>query len=274
MSAARPVLETGLSADAAKKRRATIGGSDANIILSGDERAILRLWEVKTSRAEPDDLSRVLPVRMGIQTEPLNLAWFEEVTGKPVERGSGQLAHPDYPWMTCHPDGLIRAEAAVLECKHVNAFARMEDVRARYMPQLHHNMLVTGWRKAYLSVFIGTLAHEWCEVPYDGWYAAEMMDRLIAFRNAVQADEPPVKSGEAVPLPAHSDMREIFMDGNNEWADAAHDWLANRKQAGWFAGAAKRLKAMTASDVRRASGHGVEVRRTRNNSLRISEARR
>lgn len=196
-------LEPGLSAQAAGERRASLGGSDANIILSGDEDAVRRLWEVKTGRARPDDLSGVLPVRMGIQTEPLNAAWFEEVTGKTVERDAGRLVHPDHAWMTCHPDGLIRDEAAVLECKHVNAFARMEDVCARYMPQLHHNMLVTGWRRAYLSVFIGTQKYEWREIAYDSWYAAEMMDRLIAFWTAVREDRPPGAAARAAgrPLP-------------------------------------------------------------------------
>lgn len=268
------VLKRGLSADAIEKRKASIGGSDANTIMSGDDKAILHLWEVKTGRAEPEDLSWVLPVQMGIQTEPLNRKWFEHVTGKTLAycpHGSHRRTHPEYPWMTCNLDGIVEDEAAVLECKHVNAFSNIEEVRQKYMPQLHHNMIVTGWRKAYLSIFIGTLKHEWCEVEYDGWYAGELMDREIAFWKAVQDREPPVHLGDPVPVPAFTDMRSMDMEGNNAWADAAHDWLANKKQAGWFKKAEKNLKTLVEADVREAFGHGVRVKRAKNNSLRISE---
>ena len=42
---------------AASKRRAFIGGSDARIIMSNDEKALLRLWREKRGEIEPEDLS-------------------------------------------------------------------------------------------------------------------------------------------------------------------------------------------------------------------------
>ena len=38
------------------ERRLFIGGSDANVILSGDAERILRLWREKRGEAEPEDL--------------------------------------------------------------------------------------------------------------------------------------------------------------------------------------------------------------------------
>ncbi len=35
-----------------------IGGSDARIVMSRDEQALLRLWREKRGEAEPEDLSR------------------------------------------------------------------------------------------------------------------------------------------------------------------------------------------------------------------------
>jgi hypothetical protein len=54
--------ETGMSGcetDGAARfgRRAFIGGSDARIIMSSDEAALIRLWREKRGEAEPEDLS-------------------------------------------------------------------------------------------------------------------------------------------------------------------------------------------------------------------------
>jgi predicted phage-related endonuclease len=38
-------------------RRTFIGGSDARIIMGGDEAALLRLWREKRGEVEPEDLS-------------------------------------------------------------------------------------------------------------------------------------------------------------------------------------------------------------------------
>ena len=40
-----------------ESRRSFIGGSDARIIMGGDEAALLRLWREKRGEAEPADLS-------------------------------------------------------------------------------------------------------------------------------------------------------------------------------------------------------------------------
>jgi predicted phage-related endonuclease len=40
-------------------RRHFIGGSDARIIMGGDEQALIRLWRQKRGEVEPEDLSLV-----------------------------------------------------------------------------------------------------------------------------------------------------------------------------------------------------------------------
>ena len=52
-----------------KDRRKSLGGSDANRIMRGDWHS---LWLEKTGRKEPEDLSWVLPVLIGIATEDLH----------------------------------------------------------------------------------------------------------------------------------------------------------------------------------------------------------
>ena len=43
-----------------------IGGSDAEVIMGKDEKALLRLWKEKRGRAAPLDLSDVLIVQLGL----------------------------------------------------------------------------------------------------------------------------------------------------------------------------------------------------------------
>ena len=46
-------------------RRGFVGGSDARIIMGGNESALIRLWREKRGEAEPEDLTRDLLVQLG-----------------------------------------------------------------------------------------------------------------------------------------------------------------------------------------------------------------
>jgi predicted phage-related endonuclease len=63
------------------ERRRFIGGSDARIIMSPDESALIRLWKEKRGEAEPEDLSDNLIVQLGVATEPLNRTWSAMLGG-------------------------------------------------------------------------------------------------------------------------------------------------------------------------------------------------
>jgi hypothetical protein len=49
--------------------------------MRGTDQEIEHLWRLKRGEVEPEDLSGVLPVAMGVVTEELNRHWFEQVTG-------------------------------------------------------------------------------------------------------------------------------------------------------------------------------------------------
>jgi predicted phage-related endonuclease len=260
----------GLSADAIAKRVRSIGGSDANTIMSGDEAAILSLWEQKTGRRSADDLSDVLPVVMGSFTEPLNAAWFVKQTGLGIDdRGLALVCSRD-SWRTATLDG--RAEdGAVWEAKHVGSFWKDDALLAKYQPQLHHNMAVAGATRAHLSVFKGNADWLHFTVDYDEAYGAAVREAERKFWLAVQADEPPVPYA-APPPPAADALREVDMTGNNAFAAFAADWLANRAAAKAFDKAAKELKALVEPDVKLAHGHGVKISRSKAGALSIGEA--
>ena len=267
-------MKLGLTDEQRAARKGKIGGSDANTLMNGDAAAILRLWEEKTGKREPENLDDVLPVIMGQWSEPLNAYWFKRRTGRPVAETGTSRVHPVIPWMACTLDGMTTTEGgeeAIWEAKHVNQFSKMPDVTQKYMPQLHHNMAVCGVSRAVLSVFIGTMTWECDEIKLDQWYLAEIIDRERAFWEAIQADTPPPGMDPvAAPTPPE-EWRTVDMTGSNEWASAAADWLENRDAARAFGKAEKAVKEMVEDDVGMAFGHGLQVKRSKNRALRISE---
>ena len=265
------IQQFGLTAEQILKRRDGIGGSDANIIMGGDPAAILHLWEIKTGQAESENLSRVLPVQMGTWTEPLNRHWYTLMTGNEVTRAGETETDFDLPWMRCTLDGEVRAEAAIFEAKHVNAFAKIEEVAQKYMPQLHHNMRVCGLHKAVLSVFMGTLKYEHFLVEADPFYTATLIDAEMKFWDCVKTMTPPGEVVQAVSPTLPVQFRTVDMTGSNEWADAAFSWRENKLGASIFENATKALKGSIEFDVGEAFGHGVQIKRSKAGALTIRE---
>src|SRR5262245_21217785 len=98
-------------------RRFFIGGSDARIIMGGDETALLRLWRQKRGEIEPEDLSANLIVQLGLATETLNRHWFERNTGQTVECVQHRRRHAVLRWMAATLDGIVAGTGTVFEAK-------------------------------------------------------------------------------------------------------------------------------------------------------------
>lgn len=205
--------ETGLSAEAVAKRRSGIGGSDANVILSGDPGAVLHLWRVKRGEVEPESLDDVLPVMLGQWTEDFSRQWFERQTGLTVEAANKSYRHPDHEWMACSVDGLIRhpgGRLTVFEAKHCSARATAPELIARYTPQLTHNMLVTGADDAVLSVIYGNARWEAYSIDLDLFYAAELIEAEQEFWDCVQTGRRPI--ARRVPAPPQRLRLSLWSD--------------------------------------------------------------
>ena len=253
------------------ERRSRIGGSDAAAIVNGDW---LPLWLLKSNRAEEEDLAWVLPVQIGLVTEELNLRFFEHANGHQVF-GRGQVyRHPDHQYIGTTIDGLVMIEGApaIVQCKHVNAFAKIEEVERRYYPQVAHEMLCTGALLGYLSVFIGTLRHKIIEIRRDEAYTAQLLELEAAFWGYVERDEPP-PSQDPLVTPARPDpVRAVDMTDNNAWTYWAGDWLATLGASQICDRAARELRKLVEPDVAEATGAGVRVKRSKDGKLLLREA--
>lgn len=259
----------GKTAEWHSERMKGIGGSDATRIMSEDW---VDLWLEKMGRKEPEDLSRNLAVQMGTWTEPLNRFWFEHETGINVRTNGNPFVHPDYEFMRANLDGWT--DDGIFEAKHVSAFSKEEEIIGRYYAQLHHCMAVANGKVAYLSVFFGSNKWSSFTVEYDAAYAADLIAREQEFWGYVERDEMPPSVSAAAPVAiAFDTMREVDMTGNNAWSTYAHDWLVTQQAAKTFDGATKALKELVEADVKKASGHGIVISRSKAGALSIKGAK-
>jgi predicted phage-related endonuclease len=267
------------SAEWHEQRQKYIGGSDANIIMSGDPDAVHDLWLLKTGQKEPDDLSWVLPVQIGQATEKLNIKFYEKATFRKVSSRNERFRVNHLvaegmtsflPIMCCEVDGITETNPAiVVEAKHVSGYSDIEAVVQKYMPQLHHNMICTGLRLADLSVIRDNTQHKIFNVEYDPFYGRALLEAEAAFWQCVVDMVPPDPAYSPKPPVPVDKTIVISMAGNNEWGDAAARWLENEKAKKEFDKAVKDIKALVPVDAGKAHGHGIVASRSSSGSLTI-----
>src|SRR5271166_6005800 len=137
-------------------RRHFVGGSDARVIMGGDEAALIRLWKEKRGEVEPEDMSDNLIVQLGVATEALNRTWYERNTGCVITDVQRWVQHPVNRWMAATLDGMVEEPDAVFEAKFMLPWSFSEDAAGeKHMAQLQHNMWVTNARCAALSIITG-----------------------------------------------------------------------------------------------------------------------
>ena len=264
------LIDLGLTTDQKDFRKRIIGGSDANILMSGNDERILQLWKEKRGEAESEDLSDVLQVQLGSWTEAFNRSWFNKKTKRTVTNGGDQMICLDYPFMGCTLDGLTDNKTVLWEAKHVSAFAKDEEVLEKYIPQLTHNMIVCGLSAATLSVIFGNHRYEVFDIMMDEDYAAQLIEVERNFWDCVQNNIQPVIVAQKYTGPID---RKVDMVGSNEWASAAADYLANKDAAKLFDIAKSSLKDLVPVDASEAFGHGITAKRSKTGSITIKESK-
>jgi len=261
------------------ERKGFIGGSDMYRIRDGDWH---QLWLEKTGRAEPADLSNVLPVQLGVYTESFNINWFckQHADHDPVivKRNTTLRVRNQDILLQPTIDAAIRMNGTeyMLECKHTNERTNMEEQLDRYMPQIQAHLFAGEFEAGYLSVIFGNSRWEAVHVAFDAKYFDSMWSLVSDFWGYVLRDEEPPHdvapdgpSHHSVPVD-HMVVRDATT--SNSWAEAEATYLENRDAAAAFEGAKKDLKAMVADNEREVFGKLVRIKRDKRGSLRFSEA--
>lgn len=237
--------------------------------MTGNEADILRLWQemIGDPAFVPEDLSGVWPVQLGSHTESLNLDWFERKHG-PISRRGDVVTHEN-GWAAATLDGWSDLHGCPVECKHVGGREPLETIVARYQPQMHWQMLVTGTTRCALSVISAANEPTVDFIDMDDEYARELWRRGIAFMQCVWALTPPIVE-QAVAAPVKPEKSYDYSK-NNHWCSEAVTFLTTRAAAKDFAAAEKALKSLVPADAIRVNGGGIECKRDRAGRLSLRE---
>ena len=249
-------------------RRSYVGGSDARIIMGGDEAALLRLWREKRGEVEPEDLSGNLVVQLGVATEPLNRHWFERNTRQTLRDVQRRIGHPVIRWMGATLDGIVAETGSVFEAKFMLPWSFSEEAAAeKHMTQLQHNMWVTNAKTGVLSIITG--GGKWVEntVPADSLYQHLLLTAEKKFWRCVESGEPPRLFGVEPPRARIEAVRVVDMRAANSWAEFAGIFLRTRDAHVEHERAKTELKALLPEDAKEAIGHGVRAKRSKSGAV-------
>jgi len=252
----------------ASNRRSFIGGSDARIVMSADEPALLRLWQEKRGELEPEDLSGNLIVQLGVVTEPLNRRWYEKNTGEVLKDVQRWVKHPILSWMAATLDGRVERTEAVFEAKFMLPWAFSEESAAeKHMAQLQHNMWVVGSKQSVLSIITG--GGKWVEISInaDPLYQHLLLTAEKRFWRCVETGETPRPFGVEPPRPRIEAVRTVDMSGSNSWAEFAAVYCRTRSAAMEHDKAKSELKVLMPEDAKEAFGHGVRAKRSKSGAV-------
>jgi predicted phage-related endonuclease len=253
---------------ASGNRRHSIGGSDARVIMSADEAALIRLWKEKRGEIEPVDLSGNLVVQLGNATEDLNRTWYERNTGQTITDIQRWVRHPVIRWMAATLDGFVNQIDAVFEAKFMLPWSFSEEAAAeKHMAQLQHNMWVTNAKSGVLSIITG--GGKWVEIaiPADALYQHFLLTAERKFWRCVESGEPPRPFGVEPPQPRIEAVRIVDMSESNSWAEVACLFRSTRSAFLEHERAKAELKGLMPEDAKEAAGHGVRAKRSKSRAI-------
>lgn len=163
-----------------------IGGSDIAAVLGLSRwSSPLQIWAEKTGLVPADDISKNIPVRVGVKLEDTVCELFEEATGKSLSRSEGRKIHPQYPFLVASLDREVVGEHAIFEAKTASAFKMREwddgEIPQEYILQVLWYLGITGAEYGYIGALIGNSSFTWKRVERDEQTIRTMIQRAIEF---------------------------------------------------------------------------------------------
>jgi hypothetical protein len=144
-----------------------------------------------------------------------------------------------------------------------------ETIIARYQPQMHWQMIVTGAKQCAISIIEAANEPVVDFIDYEADYGNELLTRAAAFMVCVKTLTPPVAlapvTAPIIPIKTYD------MSQNNQWCVEAHTWVTTRQHAKDNAAAEKALKALVPADAIQCNGSGIQIKRNRAGSLSLRE---
>tara|TARA_R100000458_G_scaffold52597_1_gene54247 strand:+ start:8178 stop:8957 length:780 start_codon:yes stop_codon:yes gene_type:complete len=250
-----------------------IGGTDAGRICRGDW---LNLWNEKTGRAVPEDLTWKLAVQIGIATEKVNLDFLAHELEVEIKRDV-ELKQDGF--MMSHLDGVIAnpTNDILVEAKHTYENNDVEKVAQYYYPQLQHYLMHAKADEIYLSIIFGNSKHIWTSIESDPEFQKTLYKREAAFWKFVEDDKEPQGFEDLIVEPPKDikldGMIAVDMNNNMKWKDFSKQYLDTKPYVAHNKSCADELKKLVKDDCRKAEGAGVVITRNKKNILTIREVK-
>lgn len=238
-------------------RKGKIGASDAPKIYGSYFSTPLELWERKIGLAPEQE--ETYPMRRGKALEDEARKSFEEAIG--FEFPPCVVQHSEYEWMIASLDGLSRSDGQslwipyALEIKvpgredHLSALAGI--VPPKYIPQLQHQLAVTGLPMIYYYSYDGK-DNACIEVQRDQAYIDKLIAEELKFYKCMITCTPPELS-----------ERDYNIRYDDKWKLACKEWEEASQNLRLY----KFREEITRSDLialcesRNSKGAGVKVQK-------------
>jgi hypothetical protein len=256
------------------ERKGFIGGSDTVKIMRGEW---LELWQVKTGRVEPSDLSDNIAVQLGVYTESFNLEWFEKNYKTTLNKHQSNFKKTvGIVPVSGTIDAFWSSKNAIIEAKHTHQMNTMDNVLEYYMPQIQTYAHIAQADGVFMSVLFGNNQWSAAYVERNETYFNSMWSVVSDFWGYVLSDREPV----GIETPSLSidkikvdDMVRRDASKDNAFIAAAHDYIENEAAAKRFDTAKKDMKDMVKADEREVYCDLLTIKRSTNGSLRITTRR-
>lgn len=232
-------------------RRAGIGSSDAATIMGVSPwRTPYQVWQEKVyGNSEQLDNSSMA---RGRELEPVARAWFENHMNVSVFPKNKE--HQEKSFIRASLDGIDMEGRVLVEIKCPNKddhrIAINGMIPEKYIPQVQHQLLVTGLEGMYYLSFDGSDGAI-VEVARDNAYIESMLAEEQKFWDLVLAKK----------APELTERDFIPMEGNKDWNAWSESWLSVNTQLKALEEEEKHLRSVmiTLAGDRNASGNGVKI---------------
>lgn len=231
-------------------RRKYIGASDAPPIMGVSPwKTALDIFHDKTSIISRES-SICSSMQRGIDLEPKALELFENLTGYLCI--PKVVFHPTISYMMASLDGISFDGKEIVEIKcpgktdHESALDGQ--IPEKYIPQLHHQMITTGLKKAYYFSYTVT-SHKLLEIYLDEEYAKDLLKKESDFWHCVTTKTEPKLENKYIHMTS------------KEWNDAATEWreLQSKKRELDLQEKACKDRLLRIANDQNAEGNGVKV---------------
>ena len=267
-------------------RKKKLGGSEINIIASGNKEKIQNLFLEKTDQKEPDDLTLIWAVIMGHITETVNLEWTEPYLQTTINMRQQVIEGNKNPFMRCTLDGVIenyKNKVAVIDAKFTLGRPVKDeawgDVIPRliryYAPQLHWNAyllqeyLDKPVEYGLLSFIRGGDKPILEEMQIDTAYQEELIELGKYFMNCVDLGFEPDEIPTTTDFVPQADLVPVDMESDDRWRSFALQIIQTAGANKIFKESSDKIKKLVPPNASEATGHGVKIKVQRNGSKRL-----